>query len=94
MLLTELGQTWCEHRNDAEFQAEATKLKPTESARVTYTANKLSELTCQVEAESGDWIVVDKNMALNPYPAADSPGWLDEMNIQRTVLPRISGSAQ
>ena len=33
MPLTEPGQTWCGYRNDAEFQAEAMKLKPTECSR-------------------------------------------------------------
>jgi hypothetical protein len=60
VLLKDDGQTWCAYKNPTEFQAEATNLKPTESARITYSANKLMELTYQVEAESGDWIVIDK----------------------------------
>ncbi len=46
--------------NPSDFQAEAAKVKPTDSARVTFTADKLTELTYQIEAESGDWIVIDK----------------------------------
>ncbi|HZF17223.1 MAG TPA: hypothetical protein VE046_14895 [Steroidobacteraceae bacterium] len=38
---------------------------PTESARITYSSNNLTELTYQIEAESGDWIVVDKYSVLN-----------------------------
>jgi hypothetical protein len=60
VLLKDDGQTWCAYRNAEEFQMDAANLKPTESARITYSAGKLSELTYQVEAESGDWIVVDK----------------------------------
>jgi len=60
VLLKDDGQTWCAYKNSNEFQTEATNLKPTESARITYAAGKLSELTYQVEAGSGDWIVVDR----------------------------------
>lgn len=60
VLLSEDGQTWCAYKNSAVFQAEVERVKPTDSARVTFSAEKLTELTYQVEAESGDWIVVDK----------------------------------
>lgn len=60
VMLRDDGQTWCAYKDAAEFQAEAEKVKPTDSARVTLSAEKLSEVTYQVEAESGDWIVVDK----------------------------------
>lgn len=60
VLLREDGQTWCAFRDAATFQAEVEKLKPTDSARVTFSAEKLTELTYQIEAESGDWIVVDQ----------------------------------
>lgn len=60
MLLREDGQTWCAYKNPSDFQAEVERVKPTDSARVTFAAGKLAELTYQIEAESGDWIVVDK----------------------------------
>jgi len=59
-LLKDDGHTWCAYKNPAEFKADATTIKPTDSVRVTYEAGTLSELTYQVEAESGDWIVIDK----------------------------------
>lgn len=59
VLLENDGHTWCAYRDSTEFQAEAANLKPAESARITYSVDKLIELTYQVEAESGDWIVVD-----------------------------------
>jgi hypothetical protein len=43
-----------------EFKSEADQLKPLESARATYSSGKLTELTYQIESESGDWIVIDK----------------------------------
>lgn len=60
VLLREDGQTWCAYKSPSDFQAEVEKVKPTDSARVTFAAGKLVELTYQIEAESGDWIVVDK----------------------------------
>jgi hypothetical protein len=59
-LLKDDGHTWCAFKDSAEFSAEAAKLKPAESVRVTYSADRLMEVTLQTEAESGDWIVVDK----------------------------------
>ena len=35
------------------------RLQPAETVRVTYSADKLTDLTYQVEPESGDWVVVD-----------------------------------
>lgn len=54
------GHTWCGYRNPTEFNADAAKLRPTESIRVTYSAHRLTELTRQIDSESGDWIVIDK----------------------------------
>ena len=60
VLLREDGQTWCAYKYAAAFQAEVERAKPTDSARVTFSADKLTELAYQIEAESGDWVVVDK----------------------------------
>ena len=59
-LLKDDGHTWCVYKDPAEFKSAAATLKPTESARVDYESGRLADLTYQVEAESGDWIVVDK----------------------------------
>lgn len=60
VLLKDDGHTWCAFKNQDEFKADAAALKPTDSVRITYQGNALTELTYQVEAESGDWIVIDK----------------------------------
>lgn len=52
--------TWCGYSNPAEFKSDAAKLRPGESARVTYSSGKLTEITYQVEPDSADWIVIDK----------------------------------
>ena len=75
VLLQDDGQTWCAYKNPAEFQTEAAKLKPMETARITYSSNKVSELTHQVEAESGDWVVVDK------YTPTESGATLRRANL-------------
>lgn len=82
LLLKDDGQTWCAYSNKAEFQAEATNLKPTESARITYFAGKLTELTYQVEAESGDWIVVDKYTLMDIGTVLRRENLLAQENLQ------------
>ena len=59
-LLSRDGHMWCGYTDTTVFKSEANTLKPTESSRVTYSFGKLTELTYQVEPESGDWIVIDK----------------------------------
>jgi hypothetical protein len=59
-LLKEDGHTWCAYKDPGEFKADAAAVKPTDSVRITYEAGTLAELTYQIEAESGDWIVIDK----------------------------------
>jgi hypothetical protein len=59
VLLKEKDQMWCAYRNQAEFQAEAEELNPTENANVTFSAGKPSAITHVVAAESGDWVVID-----------------------------------
>lgn len=82
VLLREDGQTWCAYRDLGEFTSEATKLKPTESARITYSSNKLMELTYQIEAESGDWIVVDKYTATNSELVLRRANLMAQENLQ------------
>lgn len=60
LLTPRAGHVWCGFSDTTAFEAEASKLMPTESARVTYSSGKLTEVTDQVEPESGDWIVIDK----------------------------------
>lgn len=59
-LLLQDAQTWCAYNSPSDFQSKVATAQPTESARVSFTANKLTELTYQTSAESGDWILVDK----------------------------------
>lgn len=60
LLAKEDGRTWCGYEQEALFKRAADSLKPTESARVTFRSDSLTEVTHQVESESGDWIVIDK----------------------------------
>jgi hypothetical protein len=60
LLLKDNGHTWCGYADTAEFRSDVKNLKPLESARVTFSSDKLMEVTYQLSAESGDWVVVDK----------------------------------
>jgi hypothetical protein len=60
LLLKNDGHTWCGYADSAEFTSDVKNLKPTESARVMFSSDKLIEVTYQLSAESGDWVVVDK----------------------------------
>ena len=59
-LLKDDGHTWCVYKNLADYQADANKQKLLETASLTYSSNRLAELSYKIEAESGDWIVIDK----------------------------------
>lgn len=82
LLLKTDGQTWCGYRDLAEFQAEAMTLKPAESARVMYYDSKVAEVTYQVEAESGDWIVVDKYTLRDDAVTLRRANLLTQANLQ------------
>ena len=46
------GHTWCGYTNMDEFTSDVKELNPEESARATYSSDKLTEVTYQVEPES------------------------------------------
>lgn len=91
VLLKDDGQTWCAYKDPSEFQAESTNLKPTESVRITYSADKVSELTYQVEAESGDWIVIDKYTPTDGVTTLRRASLLAQQNLQVIQEAAIRG---
>jgi hypothetical protein len=56
---------WCGYTDPGAFQAAAGKLKAMESAVVTYTLGKITELTRQVGADDGSWVVIDRYTPFN-----------------------------
>lgn len=60
LLLQNDSRTWCGYSDSSAFRMVADTVRPTESARVTFSAGALTELTYQATPESGDWIVVDR----------------------------------
>lgn len=76
------GRIWCAYRSAAESQAEVARHRSTESARVTYSANMLLEFTYQIEAESGDWVVVDKYTLTNGGAVLRRANLLAQENLQ------------
>lgn len=59
-LFDENKHAWCGYANEKKFQEITAQIQPLESARVAYKAGQPSEITYQIQPESGDWIVVDK----------------------------------
>lgn len=53
-------QTWCGYADEKKFQAQAEEVKPLESARLTLASGVPSEITYQIQPESGDWVIADK----------------------------------
>jgi hypothetical protein len=82
VLLKDDGHTWCAYADPAEFKADATTFKPTNSARITYQANTLTELTYQTQAESGDWIVIDKYTPSNGDLLLRRANLIVQVNLQ------------
>jgi len=82
LLLKGDGHTWCAYKDPADFKADAASLKPTDSARITYQAGTLAELTYQVEAESGDWIVIDKYTPSNGDILLRRANLMAQQNLQ------------
>lgn len=58
-VLRDYGE-WCAYANEARFKSIVGKSPPLESAKVTYVSDTLREVTYQAQAESGDWMVIDR----------------------------------
>jgi hypothetical protein len=91
VLLKNDGHTWCAYKDSAAFQSEAAAEKPIASARVTYLSNKMTELTYQVEAESGDWIVIDKYTIRNEDVVLQRANLMAQENLQVIQEVAIQG---
>jgi len=76
------GHTWCAYKDSDEFKAEAAAVKPSETARVSFVSSKLTDLTYQIEAESGDWIVIDKYTPSNMDVLVRRANLLAQENLQ------------
>ncbi|MGH8258911.1 MAG: hypothetical protein ACREUG_04400, partial [Steroidobacteraceae bacterium] len=75
------GHTWCGYSSFAEFAAEARRVKPTESSRVTYSSDDLVKLTYQVAPESGDWVVIDRYTVSNGEVSLRRENLLTQRNL-------------
>ena len=76
------GHTWCAYKDPAEFQYDVATMKPTESARMTYVASTPAEITYQVEAESADWIVIDKYTLVKGEALLQRANLMAQQNLQ------------
>jgi hypothetical protein len=75
LLAQEDGHSWCGYSSAESFKRALKTQKRSENAQVTYYANDVVEMTHEVSAENGDWVVVDK------YAYADG-----KMTLRRTNL--------
>ena len=78
------GHVWCGYSRFSDFTAAAARVKPMESARVRYAANRLVELTYQLEAESADWVVVDRYTPAEPELTLQRVNLLVQQNLKIT----------
>jgi hypothetical protein len=60
LLAQEDGHSWCGYSSAEAFTRALKTQKRSENAQVTYYANDVVEMTHEVSAENGDWVVVDK----------------------------------
>lgn len=87
--------TWCGYASLDDFKTQAERLRPTDTIRITYSSNRLSELTYQVNSESGDWIVIDRYTPLDDQLRLKRANLLVQPKlevIQETTI--TSGKAQ
>jgi hypothetical protein len=84
LLPTGEGQVWCGYSRVSDFTAEAARVKPDESARVRYAANRLVELTYQVEPQSADWVVIDSYELAAREPTLRRVNLLTQQNLKIT----------
>lgn len=54
------GNTWCGYRDSTAYMADAARLQPEATVKAVYASGRLVEVTDVVEAESGDWMVIDQ----------------------------------
>ncbi len=60
LLAQEDGQSWCGYSNITAFKKAVEGQKRSENAEVTYFSGEVIDLTHQVSADNGDWVVIDK----------------------------------
>ncbi|HEX4049567.1 MAG TPA: hypothetical protein VHY19_01635 [Steroidobacteraceae bacterium] len=79
---------WCGYAEPSAFQSAAVKLKATQSAIVTYTLGKLTELTHQVLADNGSWVVIDRYTPSHGAVELQRTNMLSQQNLR--VVQRAS----
>lgn len=52
--------TWCGYKDATEFRTEVENQEPLETAVISLKGGKIANYTHQTNAESGDWLIVDR----------------------------------
>ena len=82
LLLRNGSQTWCGYTGPDQFQAAVLKEKPRESAIVTYSLGRPTQITHQVQAPSGDWTIVDRYTPAGSGFTLQRTDYLSTQNLQ------------
>lgn len=82
VLLRNGTQTWCGYTGPDQFQAAVIKEKPRESAVVTYSLGRPTQITHQLQAPSGDWTIVDRYTPAGGGFMLQRTDYLSTQNLQ------------
>lgn len=83
---------WCAYSDPSAFQEAAARLKATQSAIVTYTLGKLTELTQQAVADNGNWIIIDHYTPAHGDVLLQRTDMLSRQNLRVVQTTSIHGN--
>lgn len=83
---------WCGYSDPSAFQATAARLKATQSAIVTYTLGRLTELTQQRVSDDGNWIIIDRYTPSHGAVLLQRTNMLSRQNLRVVQTASIHGS--
>lgn len=82
---------WCGYSDPSAYQVAATRLKATQSAIVTYTLGKLTELTQQQVGDNGSWIIIDRYTPSKGAVLLQRTNMLSRQNLRVVQTSSIRG---
>lgn len=92
LLAQEDGQSWCGYSSAAAFKSAVAGQKRSENAEVTYFAGDVVDLTHQVSAENGDWVVFEKYTYVGGKLTLRRTNLLVQQNLEVIQETTIRGS--
>lgn len=83
---------WCGYSDPSTYQAAAARLKAMQSAIVTYTLGKLTELTQQAVGDNGTWVIIDRYTPSRGAVLLQRTNMLSRENLRVVQTASIQGS--